>query len=523
MAQAFYDAALADRLVVDRRRDARAGRPRVRADAGQARGRPGLGVRAAARAGRARHAAARRASAPATRATSPISGSSSCSTCRSTTPIQLAAQLDDPRLAPAARFATQLAEAEAAPTRAPAHRDDPGGERRAGAARPAVDDRRRAAQAGRRAQVGLSASSTTRRRSRPSTTGARTGRSGLGLSAADLDRRPHQGRADHRPRRRRRAQGPAVADQGAGRPRRRQRPRRARAPRAPSGRPAPARFSRRRAPTRSPSCAIREGLSTQLELSDSRLLLAQAQVNRARRGARSAVGARALRAAAQLPLGVGRRWRRRGGDGRGRAGQRTANATASTGAAQAPATGATATPAATGTSGSTTVRRTASSITGSIARLASALALAACGATPRSEAAAAEGAAPPIEIGRENVVEVDVGGDQRRPARLGRAEGRARGHGPRRDRRRHPAGRARARASGRRGARCWRASKARHASRTPSRRRSRSCARPSRRAEWAQKRSGAHREPGQGRRARRARRSRWRATPRRGQGRRSTT
>ena len=55
----------------------------------------------------------------------------------------------------------------------------------------------------------------------------------------------------------------------------------------------------------------REGLSTQLELSDSRLLLAQAQVNRAS-AARSAAGrARALRAAAAAAAVVGGRRRRR--------------------------------------------------------------------------------------------------------------------------------------------------------------------------------------------------------------------
>ena len=90
-------------------------------------------------------------------------------------PIQLAAQLDDPRLAPAARFATRLAEAEATPTprlRTAVTQADLGVQVERGRR----DDRRRPAQAGDRAPVGLRPRRTIRRPSRASTTGARTGR-----------------------------------------------------------------------------------------------------------------------------------------------------------------------------------------------------------------------------------------------------------------------------------------------------------------------------------------------------------
>ncbi len=55
VAQAFYESALADRLVGDRRRAVRAGGSRVPAGSRAARSRPGLGVRAPARPGRSRH------------------------------------------------------------------------------------------------------------------------------------------------------------------------------------------------------------------------------------------------------------------------------------------------------------------------------------------------------------------------------------------------------------------------------------------------------------------------------------
>ncbi|MEO5822620.1 MAG: TolC family protein [Vicinamibacteraceae bacterium] len=94
---------------------------------------------------------------------------------------------------------------------------------------------------------------------------------------------------------------------------------------------------------------FREGLSTQLELSDARLLLAQAQVNRARAARDLQLTRVRLALLPELPLGAG------GGAGSAMGGGATqgsaSNATASTGSAQAPAAGATATPAATGAQG----------------------------------------------------------------------------------------------------------------------------------------------------------------------------
>ena len=92
---------------------------------------------------------------------------------------------------------------------------------------------------------------------------------------------------------------------------------------------------------------FREGLSTQLELSDARLLLAQAQVNRARAARDLQLTRVRLALLPELPLGTGAGAAMGGG-----AAQSSApNATASTGSAQAPAAGATATPAATGAQG----------------------------------------------------------------------------------------------------------------------------------------------------------------------------
>jgi outer membrane protein TolC len=94
---------------------------------------------------------------------------------------------------------------------------------------------------------------------------------------------------------------------------------------------------------------FREGLSTQLELSDARLLLAQAQVNRARAARDLQLTRVRLALLPELPLQAG------AGAGAATGGGATQasapNATASTGTAQAPAAGATATPAATGAQG----------------------------------------------------------------------------------------------------------------------------------------------------------------------------
>ncbi len=94
---------------------------------------------------------------------------------------------------------------------------------------------------------------------------------------------------------------------------------------------------------------FREGLSTQLELSDARLLLAQAQVNRARAARDLQLTRVRLALLPELPLGAGAG--AGAATGAGAAQGSASNATASTGPAQAPAPGATATPAATGAQG----------------------------------------------------------------------------------------------------------------------------------------------------------------------------
>jgi outer membrane protein TolC len=94
---------------------------------------------------------------------------------------------------------------------------------------------------------------------------------------------------------------------------------------------------------------FREGLSTQLELSDARLLLAQAQVNRARAARDLQMTRVRLALLPELPLGSGA-----GGGaatGGGAAQGSAPNATAQSGSAQSPSGGATATPAATGAQG----------------------------------------------------------------------------------------------------------------------------------------------------------------------------
>lgn len=94
---------------------------------------------------------------------------------------------------------------------------------------------------------------------------------------------------------------------------------------------------------------FREGLSTQLELSDARLLLAQAQVNRARAARDLQLTRVRLALLPELPLGAGAAAGAATGGG---AAQGSApNATAQSSPAQAPGGGATATPAATGAQG----------------------------------------------------------------------------------------------------------------------------------------------------------------------------
>jgi outer membrane protein TolC len=89
---------------------------------------------------------------------------------------------------------------------------------------------------------------------------------------------------------------------------------------------------------------FREGLSTQLELSDARLLLAQAQVNRARSARDLQLTRVRLALLPELPLGTGAG--ASGADGGGAAQGSAPNGTASTGTAppssQGGATGATA-------------------------------------------------------------------------------------------------------------------------------------------------------------------------------------
>ena len=97
---------------------------------------------------------------------------------------------------------------------------------------------------------------------------------------------------------------------------------------------------------------FREGLSTQLELSDARLLLAQAQVQRARAARDLQLTRVRFALLPELPLGAA--GIAAGGDAVSQAAGANgtpSNGTASTGAAQAPAAGATASPAVIGTQG----------------------------------------------------------------------------------------------------------------------------------------------------------------------------
>ena len=156
----------------------------------------------------------------------------------------------------------------------------------------------------------------------------------------------------------------------------------------------------------------REGLSTQLELSDSRLLLAQAQVNRARAARDLQIDARASRAAARA---AARRWRRRrGGCGDGGRGGGPGIGPKCGGFQSGPGVGQRReprrSPAASRCAGSAVVtmtRHVFSFVAGSIVLTPARSLASACGqsATPEASAAAAPAA---IEIGRENVVDVQA-------------------------------------------------------------------------------------------------------------------
>ncbi len=261
-----------------------------------------------------------------------------------TAPIELAAQLDDPRLAPAARFATRLAEAEAATTtrlRTAVTQADLGvkvseeGVTIADAQRkpaiaiqsaygvvnypstfPGTDDWRTNWTVG----IGLQLPILTGGRIKAEQTIARADLDGakarlqLVKELSDLDDASARAslNAAH-------AQWETTAGtiQQAGR----------------AYEIAELRF--------------REGLSTQLELSDARLLLASAQVTRARAARDLQLTRVRFALLPELPLGTA--GIAAGGEAVVQAAD--SNGTASTGAAQAPAARATATPAATGAQG----------------------------------------------------------------------------------------------------------------------------------------------------------------------------
>jgi outer membrane protein TolC len=259
-------------------------------------------------------------------------------------PIQLAAQLDDPRLAPAARFATRLAEAEATPTprlRTAITQADLGvqvseeGVTIADAQRkpaialqsaygvvnypstfPGVEDWRQNWTVG----IGLQLPILTGGRIKAEQNIARADLDGakarlqLVKELSDLDDASARAslNAAH-------AQWETTAGtiQQAGR----------------AYEIAELRF--------------REGLSTQLELSDARLLLASAQVTRARAARDLQLTRVRFALLPELPLGTA--GIAAGGEAVVQAAD--SNGTASTGTARAPAAGATATPAATGAQG----------------------------------------------------------------------------------------------------------------------------------------------------------------------------
>ncbi len=266
------------------------------------------------------------------------------------TPLQLAAQLDDPRLVPAARFASRLAEAEAATQprlRLAVTQADLGVQ---------VSEQGVAiADAQRKPAVALQSSAGIVNYPVGVPGGRRLAQEldgQPGRAAADPDRRTHQGGAEHRPRRSRQRPGAAAADQGAVRPRRRQRPR---VPRRGTGRLG----SGGRHHPAGGSCLRNRRAALPGRPVDAARAVGRASAAGAgpgepgARGARSAIDAGSscspARAAARGGCRGGRRRGRRGGPGS--CPSTGSNATASTGPAQAPAPGATATPAATGAQG----------------------------------------------------------------------------------------------------------------------------------------------------------------------------
>jgi outer membrane protein TolC len=264
-------------------------------------------------------------------------------------PIQLAAQLDDPRLAPAARFATRLAEAEAAPAsrlRTAVNQADLGVQ--------ASEEGVVIADAQRKPAVAIQSAyglvnypsafpgfddwrtnwTVSLGVQLPILTGGRI-KAEQNIARADLD--SAKARLQLTKELSDLDDASARASLGA-----------ARADWEASG-------GTIQQATRAYEIAelrFREGLSTQLELSDARLLLAQAQVNRARAARDLQLMRVRLALLPELPLGTGAGAAEGGGAAQGIAQSTGPNATASNGSAQAPgAAGATATPAATGAQG----------------------------------------------------------------------------------------------------------------------------------------------------------------------------
>ncbi len=265
------------------------------------------------------------------------------------TPIQLAAQLDDPRLAPAARFATRLAEAEAAPAsrlRTAVNQADLGVQvSEAGVV--VADAQRKPAVAIQSAYGVVNYPSAfpgfddwrtnwtvSLGVQLPLLTGGRI-KAEQNIARADLDSAKARLQltkelSDLDDASARASLGAARADWEAS-----------------AGTIQQATRAYEIAELR-----FREGLSTQLELSDARLLLAQAQVNRARAARDLQLTRVRLALLPELPLGTGAGAAEGGGAAQGFAQSTGPNGTASTGSAQAPgAAGATATPAATGAQG----------------------------------------------------------------------------------------------------------------------------------------------------------------------------
>ena len=281
VSQAYFDAVLADRLVDDRRRDARAGRANRRSGAAAARGGTHGGVRSAARAGGARHRAAR--------------GDPPCATSAISSYLRLKQLLDLPLdHADAARLHARRGRAAAA-GRAVGQRDCRRRSRNRRPARPHRGDagrQRRAAARSRVIRVARSQRLPTVSVSSAYGRVAYSGRAALrrvphqlddrrGCVGADLHRRPDQGgRADgaranlvESQARLQLTQELAALDEASTR----------------------LELTNARAAWESTAGIVqqaqrayeiaelryREGLSTQLELSDARLLLQQAQNQRA--------------------------------------------------------------------------------------------------------------------------------------------------------------------------------------------------------------------------------------------------